>query len=788
MNNRETVDWGIDLGTTNSSIAVFEGRGVKIIENNKGNKVTPSAVYETKANGSIVRYVGQVAKNKVINDSDHVALEFKQKMGMKDWYFEFPTTGRKATAVELSAEVLKELIRSVKQRVNEDVYAALITVPAAFLNPMYTDTKRAGEIAGLKYVEVLEEPVAAALAYGLNADTKRKAIWLAYDLGGGTFDAALVKMEDGEFNVFGHKGLPYLGGKNLDAAIVDEYLVPALPDNIRGKAVPWRSSQWYILKSEAEIAKIELSTLDEFTIDCIIDGHTFVYKLTRDSLNKLEDKIFSETIKTCKELLVEKGFEAKHIEKVILIGGPTLSPHLRKTIENGLQIPIDFSANPLTAVAEGAAVYAASRKIPIKPHADDKPIGDISIDINYEPTSNKAEEELVAGKLISKNKDVQITPEWSVEISRVNKAGDVVWASGSISLTENGGFAVRVPLEEGENIFRIIAKDGTGRIVDINKTGFRIVVTIKSRPELPRGIGVADAFGEFIEFFKQGERLPAKKTLTLSTTKPLAKGMKGEVINIPIVEGNEKIADLNWHIDTLKIEADKLTENIPSGSSVDVTVSISESREIEVAAYFEDYDVQTESIMAPDVGYDTKKIVTETNKIKDTLSKLKMIQDLDPDIRKIIKDVDQNKLVEEIESLFSQASKEMPEPAQKAQEKILELRKKLSPIIETGSELLKWKPHKEYCDKNVDKAKFFVNNERDVSSDWKRQFEELLNEYEQAMASKDYKKTEEIAYSLIPDLFMKDQIMKDYVNPSGPGEKGKAEKIEIGKKGDIKIM
>lgn len=709
MNLRDTIDWGIYLGTNKACIAVFDQNDVKVIKNNFGDEFTPCAVYEKQVNGRIVKMIGALARNKLIIDSAHVALEFRQKMGLKDWYFEFPPTGRKATAVELSAEVLGELIKSVKQRENEDLYAALITVPAAFYDPMVTDTKKAGEIAGLKYVDVLPEPIAAALAYGLRVDTTHKVVWLAYDLGGGTFDAALVKMEEGVFNVFDSAGLPYLGGKNLDAAIVDEYLTPLLPKQIREKVVPWKSSSWYMLKFEAETAKCQLSvpSRSEAPIECEIDGHAFVYTLTREELNKIEDKVFSPTIKTCRELLSENKFESKHIEKVILIGGPTLSPHLRKMIEEGLQIPIDFSVDPLTAVVRGAAIYARGRRIPndvlneIKIKLQGVTNIPSNVDLNY-PLTTIEDDIVITGKLEARNKGINISPDWSIEIIRVDKDGNPLWSSGRISVSEHGSFAITVPLIDGENRFNFIVTDDSGKVVETVKHVIAITkLPIETgRALLPRGIGIATESGDVIWFFKKGEPLPAEKSLLYKTNKELKKEMKGELLNFPIVEGNENKAYLNRHIRTLKVEADRVPTDIPEGTCVEVTIKINESRLVEVGAYIEDYDVEVKATMMSDRTIDTEELKTEINEIKTTISKLRQIKDLK--VKKIVEEVDRNRTVKEIETLCYQASKEKPEPTLKAQEKILELKKKMDPVIERGNEPLKFMACGERSDKNID--------------------------------------------------------------------------------------
>ncbi len=773
MRLRETIDWGIDLGTTNSSIAVLHGRDMKVVKNNRGDEVTPSAIYEKRIGNNIVKLIGIKAKDKLIGDTEHVALEFKRNIGLKDWYFEFPSTGRKATAVDLSAEVLGELIKSVKQRENEDVFSALITVPNAFLQPTYEATKKAGEMAGLKYVEILEEPIAAAHAYGFEANSTRKAIWLAYDLGGGTFDAALVKMEEGVLNVFDYEGISHLGGKELDKAIIDEYLIPnLLTTKLTNSLIPWKSSAWWLLKVAAEEAKIQLSPDDanEAMIVQKIDNSEFSYTLSRSHLDRLEDKVFSPTIKKCQELLARNKFSPHDIEKVILIGGPTLSPHLRKMIKDGLQIPIDFSVDPLTAVARGAALCAKGRRIPddilkeirTKIHGakEDIPLSAI---LNYPPITTE-DEVLITGKIESRKKEVSITSDWGFEIMRIDKDGVTITTSGRVSMAEHGGFARTVSLAEGENLFRLVITGDDGKAVEADKEYFSIVKSPiePGKSLLPRGIGIADKYGDVIWFFKKGDPLPAEKVEMLKTTKYLSKGTKGEELKFPVVEGNENKAYLNRLIDTLRIKAEKVNENIPEGSNVEVTIKIDKSRTIEITAFLENYEVEVKAIMTPDLDIDADKLNTEINEVKDALSKLKQIKDMDPEVKKIIEEVEQNRVVAGIETLSLQASKETPESAHKAQEKILELRKKLHPIIENGNKLLKWKAHKEWCDRNITIAKNIINEAHNVPADWQSNFDQLLREYEASAINKDFKRTDEIAHSNLVNLFLSSDAEVNY--------------------------
>ena len=792
MKSRETVDWGIDLGTTNSSIAVLEGRNIKIIKNKKGSENTPSAVYEKKSGDRVIKHIGEIAKQKQPKDHEHVATEFKQKMGLKDWHFDFPSTGRRATAVDLSTEVLSELIKSVKQKTGEDIRAALITVPAAFKQPQYEDTKNAGRKTGIEYVELLGEPIAAALAYGLKPDIPSNVIWLVYDLGGGTFDTALVKVEDRIFAIIDHEGLPYFGGKNLDAAIVERYFVPELPSTIKEKVIPWKSSSWWALKSMAEEAKCQLSTEDEYTIDDSVDGHNLLYTLTKDQLNSLEAQIFSPTIEKCRELLSRNKFSSKHIEKVNLIGGSTLSPHLRKMMEE-LEIPIDFSVDPLTAVAFGAAIYAAGRKIPngsitkIGKEKVGKKEAFIHVELKY-PTSIREEECMVTGRLESRKKGIAITSGWSIEINRVDEGGNVEWSSGRISLAENGGFAEHVPIEDGENLFKLLVLDTNGKPVETNREDFSIRYLIESiSPKLPRGIGVGDTYGEVIWFFEKGADLPAEKPIILKTTKVLKRGEKGDAINIPVIEGNEHKTYLNHRIGELKVEAVSVLTDVPEGSNVEVTIRIDESQTIIVNALIEDYDVEQSTTMGTWMDLDSKELHKELKKERLVFSLLKKVANVDQEIFQIVCETEDSGMIEEIERLISQTSQENPESAQEAMLKIIELRKKIDPVIEKGNKLLKWQPHKEWCDRNVQVAKTIIGEIEDLPFDWLEQFDQLLRDYEEAIKNKVFKRTEKIAYENLPDLFLRSEKMREMVGGRGV-QKRESERIFAGEEtnSDIK--
>src|SRR5690606_20860738 len=236
--NRSTIDYGIDLGTTNSAIALARGTTTEIIKNNFDADTTPSTIYINR-NGNL--WVGQSARSKLADEraSHDVHLEFKRRMGTAHEHL-FRSSGRKLRPEELSAEILKSLRADVAQKKGEDITAAVLTVPAAFGLHQCDATQRAAALAGFTTAPLLQEPIAAALAYGFQKHDTR-AYWLVFDFGGGTFDAALVRSEHGAMSVVSHDGDNFLGGADIDWAIVENLLVPRIqrefkvPDFARGR-------------------------------------------------------------------------------------------------------------------------------------------------------------------------------------------------------------------------------------------------------------------------------------------------------------------------------------------------------------------------------------------------------------------------------------------------------------------------------------------------------------------------------------------------------------------------
>jgi molecular chaperone DnaK len=403
--SRLTVDYGIDLGTTNSSIAVLEKAGPRIIRNNDNWQFTPSTVWADK-NGAL--RVGMSAKERVFSDPKNGAAEFKLMMG-KAHSHRFERLNRSLTPEELSAEVLKSLKDDVRRDTSEDLQAAVITVPAAFDQPESEATRRAAKLAGITFSPLLQEPIAAALAYGFQHEHEN-VFWLVYDMGGGTFDAAVIHVRAGLIQVVNHGGDNNLGGKLIDWAIVDQLLVPTLvrsfnlPDFRRGNE-RWTSA-FSKLKMNAEKTKIALSRdlsyefAGEFI--CVDDSGEpaqLEIAISREQLEGIIDPFLSRSLNICRRVLHEQKLGSADISKIVLVGGPSVTPYFRQVLPDqvaGLGIAIDTSVDPLTAVSVGAALFAGAQKVQHKRASSVG--GEFSLALEYKPVGNDPEP-LIGGRI-----------------------------------------------------------------------------------------------------------------------------------------------------------------------------------------------------------------------------------------------------------------------------------------------------------------------------------------------------------------------------------------------------
>ena len=369
---------GIDLGTTNSCVAVMEGTQAKVLENAEGARTTPSVVAFTDGDEKLI---GQPAKRQAVTNPENTIFAVKRLIGRN---FEDPTVkkdiesapfkiikaenvdawieakGKKYSPSQISAFVLQKMKETAEKYLGQEVTKAVITVPAYFNDAQRQATKDAGKIAGLEVLRIINEPTAAALAYGLDKKVNKKIA--VYDLGGGTFDVSILELGDGVFEVKSTNGDTFLGGEDFDNTIVDYLLNEFKKEN----GIDLKSDKLALqrLKEAAEKAKIELSSaaqteinLPFVTADKTGPKHINI-KMTRAKLEALVEDLIGRTIPPCKTALKDAGLSAAEINEVILVGGMTRMPKVIEEVKNFFGKEPNKSVNPDEVVAMGAAIQA----------------------------------------------------------------------------------------------------------------------------------------------------------------------------------------------------------------------------------------------------------------------------------------------------------------------------------------------------------------------------------------------------------------------------------------------
>jgi molecular chaperone DnaK len=369
---------GIDLGTTNSCVAVMEGNEPVVIANDEGRRTTPSVVAFLK-NGE--RKVGDPAKRQAITNPQNTITSVKRFMGRRHdevteeishWSYKvvkgdnntvrIDIDGRLYTPQEISAMILQKMKKTAEDYLGQEVSEAVITVPAYFNDAQRQATKEAGEIAGLNVRRIVNEPTAAALAYGLDKRGKDQKI-AVFDLGGGTFDISILELGDGVFEVKSTNGDTHLGGDDFDKVVMDWLAEEFRRDeNVDLRKDPMALQR---LKEASEKAKVELSSSSETEINLpyitAVDGvpKHLVKKLTRAKFEQLSDNLFSRCLKPCEQALKDAGMNVSQIDEVILVGGSTRIPKVQEIVEKFFQKKPNRSVNPDEVVAIGAAIQGA---------------------------------------------------------------------------------------------------------------------------------------------------------------------------------------------------------------------------------------------------------------------------------------------------------------------------------------------------------------------------------------------------------------------------------------------
>ncbi|MDD1721414.1 MAG: molecular chaperone DnaK [Euryarchaeota archaeon] len=344
---------GIDLGTTNSVVAVMEGGEPIVIPNAEGNRTTPSIVAFIKDD----RVVGEIAKRQAITNPDHTIASIKRKMGSD---FKVVIEGKTYTPQEISAMIIQKLKQDAENYLGEKVTQAVVTVPAYFTDSQRQATKDAGTIAGLDVLRIINEPTAASLAYGL--DKGEEQTILVFDLGGGTFDVSILDIGEGIFEVKATSGNNLLGGDDFDERIMDHLIDRFKKEN----GIDLRNDKMALqrLKEAAEKAKIELSTLTSavinlpfITADQNGPKHLDV-TLTRAQFDKLTEDLIEKTMGPTRQAMKDAALTPSNVDRIILVGGSTRIPAVQNAIKKYLGKDPDRSINPDECVAIGAAIQA----------------------------------------------------------------------------------------------------------------------------------------------------------------------------------------------------------------------------------------------------------------------------------------------------------------------------------------------------------------------------------------------------------------------------------------------
>ncbi|MGA2884286.1 MAG: molecular chaperone DnaK [Halobacteriota archaeon] len=344
---------GIDLGTTNSVVAVMEGGEPVVIPNAEGNRTTPSVVAFIKNE----RAVGEIAKRQAITNPDHTISSIKRKMGSD---YKVTIEGKTYTPQEISAMIIQKLRQDAENYLGEKVNQAVVTVPAYFTDSQRQATKDAGTIAGLEVLRIINEPTAASLAYGL--DKGEEQTILVFDLGGGTFDVSILDIGEGIFEVKATSGNNLLGGDDFDQRIID-YLADQFK---KEQGIDLRNDKMAVqrLKEAAEKAKIELSTLTSsevnlpfITADQNGPKHLDI-TLTRAQFDKLSEDLIEKTMGPTRQAMKDAGLNPNDVDRVLLVGGSTRIPAVQNAIKKYLGKDPDRTINPDECVAIGAAIQA----------------------------------------------------------------------------------------------------------------------------------------------------------------------------------------------------------------------------------------------------------------------------------------------------------------------------------------------------------------------------------------------------------------------------------------------
>lgn len=621
---RNKIDYGIDLGTTNSAISRMEKGEPVIVKTDTQADTMPSCIFFNKKKSIQVGLTAYNAlkreKLKALKDSTstetNAFIEFKRTMGT-DKSYSCEVMGEQYNSEQLSSEILKTLKSFVA---DENVNSIIVTVPAKFTSNQKDATLRAANLAGFSQCELLQEPIAASMAYGLSSSIKDGNI-LVFDFGGGTFDAALVEVNEGIMKVIDTEGDNYLGGKNLDLAIVDKIIIPylqreySLEDylaNPNNKAALQSAMKFFAEETKIQMSFNEthniLSDLGDIPLEDD-DGEELELDIdvSQDDMERTLGPIFQKSVDICKDLLKRNNIQAASLKSLLLVGGPTYSPILRKMLEQQLIAP-DLSVDPMTVVSKGAALFAATIDRSDTVLEKQRDTTKIQLKLSYEATTVESEE-FVAVKFLKEKTTGEIPDKLFVEFQYSDKS----WSTGKTKL-DGSGEIVEVKLKSDQpNSFSIVTYNEQGDLLQCEPSEFTIIQGGKiGNATLPYNIGIeiksrdtGKVVFKSIKGLEKNQSTPATGTVNgLKTQKIIRPGSSDDSLKIAIYQGNYAANNTraihNEHIYDVLITGEHLPKLLPENSDVDFTLKVDKSERITASAYFPTLDFTHEVIVPND--------------------------------------------------------------------------------------------------------------------------------------------------------------------------------------------
>ncbi len=673
----------IDLWTTNSAICINIDGKYTIIKNSDQMEYTPSVFWYNKGGNKVIwlKAFDQLFKFCSDETINNYKSEIKRLMGTNE-IVNFTGAWSYLSPEQISSEIVLYLKESVLKKYPKfETGGVVITIPAYFDTIQKEATKKAWELAWFSFVVLLQEPIAAAIAYGYDNQVNENR--LVYDLWWGTFDVAIISSKDGVLTVKGHAWDNYLWWKDFDNLIVDHILVPTLQQNFSFEDLNRNNNEMKMyynhLKWIAESSKKELTDSDttKINIEDIKDNvWNDVYieiEITRNDFEKLIEPLIDKSIELCKNALHESWFHSQDIAKIILVGWSTLTPYIRKKLEAEMQIFVDSSVDPLTVVAKGACIYGGSQVISSDQSSQSKKLWSVDLKLHYEPMTS--EQDITITGIIETLSHT--THEHYIQI----QSEDGNYSSSKIKL-KSGKFFDTVSVSPGKtNNYFIYLTDDSWSIIATNPESFSIVhwLSIAGTP-LSHSVSIAlnkktfmwEQTDEYCEvIFERSTILPLKKTLTYRTSRDLKKWDSQNALPIRIYEWESKRPDRNQLICEVTLLWTEIPYNLPEGTEVNITLEMTNSWEMNVEVYFPSIDLHKKWDKLRTSGdqeiYDTISMKTELEKENERTD----------EIAEHIPSTELQSIKQQINTLYKQSESNDPDTLRKTHHQIKELKSKI---------------------------------------------------------------------------------------------------------------